>query len=85
MVNRALRAAARCILRHRHASSDGPTPGFASILREAARRRLIESMTAEGEARRVSRAESGFGDAWPAYLLLVPPSVIEEILDSRSR
>jgi hypothetical protein len=84
VVNRAFRVAVRCTLGRPYGSKDGRTLDLASILRKAAARRLVEAGTPEGVAEMVARSESRLGEAWPAYLLIAPASVIREILVPRS-
>lgn len=84
VVNRAFRAAVRCTLGRPYGSKDGRTLDLASILRKAAAQRLVEAGTPEGFAEMVARSESRLGEAWPAYLLIAPASVIRDILVPRS-
>jgi hypothetical protein len=84
VVNRAFLATIRCTLGRPYRSQDGRTLDLASILRKAAARRLVQAGAPERVAEMVARSESRLGEAWPAYLLIAPASVIREILVPRS-
>lgn len=79
-VNRAFRAAARVILARIVGSGDGLDTLVSGALRRAALDRLTEAGV-EGEvAERLLGSEPGFGQAWLAYLALIPTAVIDDLV-----
>jgi hypothetical protein len=84
-VNRALRAAARCILRTIVTPRDDLRRVMTWTLRQAALRRLAAAAVLEQFAEALLDSEPGLGDAWLAYVALSSPPVIEDMLDPERR